>query len=309
MRVRSDLLKTPQASGLACAAGATGLGLVHMAAAGAPARLMAVNALALVLGVGIFAVMRSGGRAPRLPTPAVPILGSLLLATALFGISVQGASRWIRIGGVNLQVSLIVLPLILIAFAQRRELLSTLGVALSAVALALQPDRAMAGVLAAAVVALAIHKRDRWSMAAAAVALPAFAVTLLRRDTLPAVPYVDQILYTAFHVHPLVGIAVVGGTLLLVVPALTGYAFDPARGDVHLVFGATWLGMGAAAALGNYPTPVVGYGASAVLGYVLSLAMMPGTERSGAAAEEARHRAPTARSGRGGAEMRLGNAS
>jgi hypothetical protein len=31
----------------------------------------------------------------------------------------------------------------------------------------------------------------------------------------------------------------------------------------------------AAAALGNYPTPLVGYGGSAVLGYLLSAALLP----------------------------------
>jgi hypothetical protein len=36
----------------------------------------------------------------------------------------------------------------------------------------------------------------------------------------------------------------------------------------------------AAAALGNYPTPLVGYGGSAVLGYLLSVALLPG--RAGA---------------------------
>jgi hypothetical protein len=39
----------------------------------------------------------------------------------------------------------------------------------------------------------------------------------------------------------------------------------------------------AAAALGNYPTPLVGYGGSAVLGYLLSVALLPaGARRSDA---------------------------
>ena len=31
----------------------------------------------------------------------------------------------------------------------------------------------------------------------------------------------------------------------------------------------------AAAAIGPYPTPVIGYGGSAIIGYLLSLAMLP----------------------------------
>jgi len=41
------------------------------------------------------------------------------------------------------------------------------------------------------------------------------------------------------------------------------------------VFGVAWLGMVVAAALGNYPTPLVGYGGSAILGYALSLSFLP----------------------------------
>ena len=45
----------------------------------------------------------------------------------------------------------------------------------------------------------------------------------------------------------------------------------PADGGVYRVFAATWTGTIAAAVLGDYPTPVVGYGGSAILGYALSL--------------------------------------
>jgi hypothetical protein len=45
-----------------------------------------------------------------------------------------------------------------------------------------------------------------------------------------------------------------------------------------------------AAALGNYPTPLVGYGGSAVLGYLLSVALLPGGARA-ASAEGAAARA------------------
>ena len=76
--------------------------------------------------------------------------------------------------------------------------------------------------------------------------------------------------------HPLAGLAVVGGALLLIVPAIAGQWMDPENREVHAVFGAVWLGAVAAAALGNYPTPLVGYGGSAILGYALSLSFMPG---------------------------------
>lgn len=280
-----SLLENPRAAGVACAVAATALGLVYMAAAGAPPLYLAVNGLALLMGLAFFALLRpSAGEAPAMHGGVMVAFGGALLATALLGVSVEGAVRWLQVGGLSLQISLILLPPMLVAFARRRNLLSTLGVMLAAVALALQPDRAMAGVLASALAVLAMRRRDPWVTSALGVAVAGFAATLIRPDTLPAVPYVDRILYTAFDVHAMVGLAVVGGALLLAVPALAGRKLDPRNGDVCAVFGIAWLGMVLAAGLGNYPTPLVGYGGSAVLGYVLSLAFLPGKVQSTAAA-------------------------
>lgn len=274
----------PRALGVACAVVATGLGLTYLSAAGAPALHLAVNGLALLMGLALYGLLRPrAGEAPPLPGGMTLAFGAVLLATTLFGVPVEGAARWIRIAGLSVQLSLVLLPTILVAFARRRDLPSTLGVILAAVALALQPDRAMAGVLAAALAVLAVRRRDPWVGSALGIAAAGFAVTLLRPDTLPAVPYVDNILYTAFEIHGMAGLAVVCGALLLAVPAIPGRKLGPGDGDAYVVFGIVWLGIVVAAAAGNYPTPVVGYGGSAVVGYVLCLAFLPGPVRSTAA--------------------------
>jgi len=270
-----------RAVGVACAITATGLGLAYLAAAGAPTILLLVNALSLAVGLALFAVMPYR-IASRLPGGVVVLLGGMLLATALFGVSVDGASRWIRVGGLSLQISLVVLPAMLVTFAHSRGFARTSGIILAAVALALQPDRAMAGVLAIALAVLAIFRPDRWIASALAAGVVGFAITLMRPDSLPAVPYVDQILYTSFQVHALAGIAVVGGALLLTAPAIARMRTERNHREVHAVFGIVWLGVVVASALGNYPTPVVGYGGSAIIGYALSLSFLPGKVRSAA---------------------------
>jgi cell division protein FtsW (lipid II flippase) len=306
MEKRAGSLKNPRFVGVACGVAATGLGLAYMAAAGAPSVYLAVNALALVMGLAILGVMpSSSGRMSSLVGGVLLASGGLLLATALFGVSVEGASRWMPVAGLNLQISLILVPAMLVAFARRRDLLSTLGVMLAAVALALQPDRAMAGVLALSLAGLAVHRRDRGVISALGVATAGFVATLLRPDRLPALPYVDQIFYTAFEVHALAGLAVVGGALLLVVPAIAGLRADPENREVYAVFGLAWLCVAVAAALGNYPTPLVGYGGSAVLGYAFSLAFLPGKVRSAATAEgRVEHVAPAEEDG--GSDLRIG---
>ena len=267
--------RAPRAAGIACALGATGLGMLYLALAGAPAIYLVVNGLALVMGLAVVGLAWTVGWDRHLPGGAVLVLGVALLATALFGLSVDGAARWVRVGAVSVQVSLVVLPAMLVSFARHRTRYSTLGIVLAALALALQPDRAMAGVLASALAVLAVCTRDPRVLPAVVSAATGFAATLLHPDDLPGVPYVDQILYTSFDVGLVAGLAVTGGALLLVVPAVLGWRYDPDHREAYAMVGVIWLGTVVAAALGNYPTPVVGYGGSAILGYSMCLSLIP----------------------------------
>lgn len=277
-----DALGEPRAIGIGAAVAATLLGLCHLAAAGAPPRHLVVNLAALLLGlVALGGVDKAGLDGRRSSGLAVALSGVALLATALFGASADGASRWIWIGPLSVQVSLVLVPLMLVAFARRRDWTGTAGIALAALALALQPDRAMAGAMALGLAALAASRRDAFSMSALLAALAAFAFTLVRPDLLPAVPFVDRVLYTAFAVHPLAGAAILLGLGLLVLPAFAGRSRGPVDDSGRWVFAAVWIGVIAAAALGDYPTPVVGYGGSAILGYVLSLSAFPPRLRGG----------------------------
>jgi len=276
----NHLLGRPRLLGLICALGAVGLGFAYMAAAGAPPRYLVVNLGASILGAAVWL-----GLAPwassRLAYGGQVVLALTLplIATALFGPAVDGASRWVNVGPLSVQVSLIVLPAIIVLYARSPDAIGTAGVAIAALALAAQPDRAMAGVLAAGMGAVVFTKRSRVAAFALAAAVTGFGVTMLLPDALPAVPFVDRILYTAFDVHAVAGLAVVAGCLILVAPALIGVFGRMQERPVMVAFGACWAAVVVAAAVGNYPTPLVGYGGSAVLGYLLSVALLPSSIR------------------------------
>ncbi len=271
-----EAMARPRLIGFMCAGGAVTLGLLHMVLAGAPAHYMLINVAALAIGLTILAVavplagMLRLGSATLLLTAA-----AALLATAVFGNRVDGAARWVAVGSLFIQPSLILLPMMIVAFVRRRDAASTAAMIIAALAMALQPDRAMMAMLFAGMALLATLLPDRYTLTAWIVATLGLAVTLGRPDTLPAVPFVDQILYSAFDVHPVAGIAVLAGSALLVVPAILGWFSHGGQRHLHAVFGCVWLAAICAAALGNYPTPIVGYGGSAVIGYVLSVAMLP----------------------------------
>lgn len=274
----------PRLLGLLCGAVAVAMGLAYMKAAGAPPRYLLVNFAALVLGATSWLALGRAGRS-RLAGGGLATLALSvpLLLTAFFGIASDGAARWVIVGPLSLQVSLIVLPAMTILYARRPDSAGTAGMIVAALALALQPDRAMAGVLAATLLALLLATPGRNPILAAAAAILAFGWTMLTPDSLQASAFVDRILYSAFDVHPLAGAAVATGAAALIVPAAIGLWRGAGDRAPLLAFGACWSTMVAAAALGNYPTPLVGYGGSAVLGYLLSVALLPGGARESSA--------------------------
>ncbi len=270
-----DPILQPRRFAILCAAGAILLGFAYMAAAGAPMRYFAVNAGAFLLGLLGLAAM-TGARLGAVITGMFAVaMAGILLSVSLTGVTADGVTRWVRVAGVLIQPSLILIPVLVLGFVRLRSPLLALALAVAALALALAPDRAMAGALVASLAIVAATRRGLLELATLAVASTALTVTLMRPDPSPAVPFVDQILFSAFAVHPAAGLAVWGGVLLLILPALVGVRRDPDNRMSYMVLGATWLATIAAAALGNFPTPLVGYGGSAILGYLIGVIGLP----------------------------------
>lgn len=280
-------IRRPRALGIICAIGAVLAGVAYMAIASAPARYLGVNVGALIIGLSTLALLDRTAASGQRWLGAVSIAMAIaMLATALFGSEVDGAARWVNLGGVAIQPSLILMPVMLVTFSQIRSVLATVSIIAAAIAMAMQPDRAMAGMLVFCLAALAVMRSDRHVCVALAASFASFATTLVRPDTLPAVPYVDQILYSSFDIHTAAGVAVLVGMAMLLVPAIVGWSRDVDNRTIYCSFGTVWFAAIIAAALGNYPTPIVGYGGSAILGYVLSLLSLP--KLSGVHAVDAR---------------------
>lgn len=271
-----------------CAFAATALGFVYMVMGGAPGPYLAINGGAFAFGLVALAILALADRRGHLAAGPVTLsAGLILLATSLWGVTAGEVTRWLALGPLMIQPGLMVVPLVAVLFARSRGALSLMGIALAALALALQPDRGMAGALAAAMAVLAVIRPDRAAVTAAAAGGLGFGATMVQPDRSPAMPFVDRIIYSSFDVHPLASAAVVLGLAVLVLPALAAVRAHTAERPVYLVFGAVWAGIIVAAALGNHPTPLVGYGGSAVVGYLLSLVVFhPHAPESGRSAVE-----------------------
>jgi len=246
-----------------------------MYVAGAPSSYILVNAAALVSGVIVARLVRPAATRYQTFAGAFTLAVALiLLATAWVGPRVDGASRWIRLAGLSLQPSLVLLPLALMFFARKQDWLSSIGLAIMAVALALQPDRAMAGTLVAGLAVIRLYRREAVVTMNIVVATCAFASTLVRSDLVPPVPFVEQVLQSAFAFNAVAGLAIVAAFGIMLTPAVVGLSRQTEDPAGYAVFGATWLSVIAFAIIGNYPTPLAGYGASGIAGYCLSAALL-----------------------------------
>lgn len=291
-----DRFRSPQGVALLCAAASAMLGLTYLTMARAPAQYLLMNVAAFTFGLVALAGLVLADRRRHLPEGAVVfILGAVWLATALLGVQADGVKRWLALGPLTIQPSLMALPLMTVLFARSRDAVAMAGMTLAALAVALQPDRGTAGALVAGVAGLAIIRPNRNVLGALVFVAAGFAVTLVRPDPSPVAPFVDRIFYSSFEIHPLAGMAVLVGAILLIVPALLpGRAARPET----VAFGLVWIALILAAALGNYPTPVVGYGGSAVIGYLVALLAFPGRPVAAASSGRAEESAAPTEDGR-----------
>jgi cell division protein FtsW (lipid II flippase) len=259
-----------------CAAASVAFGAIYLMSAGAPGSYVRINAAALLVGAIVTAAVR---RVPvhdqRFAGVATVAVGLLLLATALWGVHIEGASRWLRIAGISMQPSLVLQPMAMVYFARNRDWISSIGLAIVSAALGLQPDRAMAGTLAAGLAALWVHRSEPPVTVALVAALCGLAATMLSADAVAPVAFVEQVVQSAFRFHVLSGVAIVAGFVTMLVPAAAVFGAPTEGRHVFAVFGMTWMTMILFAMIGNYPTPLVGYGSSAILGYCLSAAALP----------------------------------
>nr|WP_298926952.1 hypothetical protein [uncultured Erythrobacter sp.] len=247
------------------------IGLAYLAFAGAPTSMIIVNFGALVIGLLLLAVIRFSVQMTDRFAAAIAFGGALVLAgTAAFGYAIEGASRWILIGPFFVQTSLILLPVIALTYARLQTTTSVIALVIATLAIALQPDRAGAGMLCLIALGVFAMQRSMRSGFVAAICGMAFAATLMLPDRLPAVPYVDHILWSAFDINPLLGLSLWLGSALLVLPVFL--IAKSAQTPVYYTFALCWIALVAAAATGAYPTPIVGYGSSAIVGYFISIA-------------------------------------
>ena len=259
---------------LGWAALAVGAGCVLLVTIGAPTRMPIVNGAALLVGlvtIALLMIARRAGAGARVGDIALLLVSALLPITALIGPEASGVARWLVIGGLTIQPAMIVVPLIALGVALRPSPIRTAAAVIAALGLAIQPDPGTAAMLLVGLAAPLLDKdrRSPRDLAGAAAAGIALAVAQARTVALPPVPFVEHIIPDAVGAGVLPALLALAAALLMIVP---GIARSPRAS--HLAFLGVWIAALGMALIGPYPTPVVGFGGSGVLGFVLSAGLV-----------------------------------
>lgn len=239
-------------------------GLAYLVLFGAPSSYLAINALALAGG----SLWAAFGSLPARVSRVRALLAALLALLALpliAGPSVDGIARWLSLGGFTLNVGLLAVPLIAVQSAQEPKFAPLCLLVATLIAFA-QPDAAAA--LALSFAALASWKASRDWRAGAVGALGLFASAgAALSGNLPPQPFVEGVLTDLARTAPLMA-ALLGFSLIA---SLTLILRAPSPRTTRWPLAGALTGFALAALLGDYPAPLIGYGAASILGLGLAL--------------------------------------
>ncbi|MET0405961.1 MAG: hypothetical protein ABW123_26315 [Cystobacter sp.] len=262
------------------------LGALVARAQGVSVKAFATNLVAAVLGGALAAWL--AGRSWRHLVRGAPGLAAvvlaLLAATFLF-LPLEGVHRWISLGPVRLNASVLTLPWALLALwgllHQARRglaLVFVIGVQLLHDA---QPDAGQAFAFLAGVLMLWGGARSLawgWKVAGGGLAAMGAAGACARADPLEAVPHVERIVHLAADLGVPWLLAALAALGLLLLPLLQGaMRLHSAHRDAAWLawaLAAYFLGTLVVTEWGNYPVPVMGAGAGPVLGWYTALGIL-----------------------------------
>ncbi|MCA0909000.1 hypothetical protein [Qipengyuania gaetbuli] len=244
-------------------------GLAHLAASGAPAHYLAVNGGALLLAFGWIAT----GRLPdsEIAKRVLPaVLLALFALPLLAGPDIEGVRRWLPLGPLSLHAGMLLIPFLGCLCARdprygRWVLGAAMGVAL------LQPDAASAAALTLVAAALAWMHRTPFFAAITALGLAA-CVIAFGLGNLPPQPFVEHVFADVWAVQPLIALSLVAAVATGLVLLLISRTMPR---EERFVLAAAMTGFTAMSLIGNYPTPLLGYGAASILGFGLALGAVP----------------------------------
>jgi hypothetical protein len=259
----------------ACLAFSVGAGAIGFQLGDAPPSYIAVNGVALLFAAA--AILLPGEHRLGAVAPLVSVVSvTLLAATFLPGSDIDGVKRWIPLGPLQLHAGMLVVPAMVAVLPRQSEAVSLAVAAVCAALVWAQPDFAAALALFAGISAAALGRKLAWTgHATRIVAVLGLGLTAFRPDPLVGVRFVETAISDGWTVSRLLALVMALALIVAVLlpPRILVRGRPEMTASARAVTGAM-AGFGLAGLLAPFPQPLVGYGASPILGYGLALAVL-----------------------------------
>lgn len=207
---------------------------------------------------------------------SISILISLLLITLTYMCpGINGVHRWVSIGIIKFNVSMIVLPVIIIALWKLHQIKSlwftiTIIIAI-AILLAIQPDASELTGFAIPMMVMLCSRTDKKLLRAFTMGILSILVILswVFLDNLPPVAYVERIVSLLSNMGL---IWLVFGIISLVILPVPFIFFSLKNLKLPSIgVGLYFLIILVSTLVGNFPVPLMGYGISPIIGYFIPI--------------------------------------
>ena len=258
------------------------LGMTTVHSMGIPLEVFYPNVFGVVIGIPI--VFCFSPRWTDHKTNLVYILSIFSLFLFVLGFLFPGprdVHRWLTIGPLSINIAMLVLPVVLFCLQQlvheKKHLHGFVLFAFIGTILGFQPDAGQATAFGLAGLVIFFRNKLPISQRAAAVVIAAVTIFLAwdRVDLLEPVEYVEDIIYMIASFGPL-GIAGITLVSLLLFAPFVYMSFkriETVR-TLSIAFIVYLSASFLVTELGHYPVPVLGAGASSVIGWFLMLSFV-----------------------------------
>lgn len=249
-------------------------GLGFLAVFKAPASFLAINAAALVIGLVWIAagIALRGMNARRIAAFLCLILLALPLVT---GPELDGIARWIPLGPFQLHTGMLAIPLLACLAASDRDYGPPMLLSAGLICL-VQPDAASGFALMGAATGLYFAWHE-WKPGLVAILLFGVGLIAAMRGELAPQPFVERVLVDVAMVNIPATIALFGA-LIAGFSLMLGAIGQPFA--IRCALAGSFAGFSLIAVLSNYPSILIGYGASPILGFALALGIDYGGART-----------------------------
>lgn len=247
------------------------VGIAAMIGGGAPSHFVAINGVALVIAIGLAAALWWWPRGSS-DNWIMPLALIALVATLVIGPDIDGVRRWLAVGPLTLHIGMLVVPTLAIGVARAGPRLAAATIGLAAFVAALQPDLATAIAVLLVSLVCSIFSGGPLRWAATAAAAVALLWCLAFSQDLPPVRFVEHVVADAAARSGWLAGALLAVLLGTVAAPLVGWrSVGRAAQAACAACAASLAAYVLASLIGPYPTPMIGAGAAAILGWGLAL--------------------------------------